>query len=44
MKQDLRISVKDFRRSKNLKIQLACVAFSNSRQFWVRMNGAPLLT
>jgi hypothetical protein len=41
MKADLRISVKDYRRAKNLKIQLLRVPFSTSRQFWVRMNGAP---
>ena len=40
MKADIRISVKDFRRNKNLKIQLVRVPFSTSRQFWVRMNGA----
>jgi len=37
MKADLRISVKDHRRAKNLKIQLLRVPFSTSRQFWVRM-------
>jgi hypothetical protein len=41
MKPDLRISVKDFRRNKNLKIQLVRVPFSGSRQFWVKMNGQP---
>jgi hypothetical protein len=40
MKHDLRISVKDYRRSKNLKIQLAQVSYSSSRQFFVKMNGA----
>jgi hypothetical protein len=39
MKADLRISVKDYSRNKNLKIQLARVPFASSRQFWVRMNG-----
>jgi hypothetical protein len=39
MKADLRISIKDFQRNKNLKIQLARVPFASSRQFWVRMNG-----
>jgi hypothetical protein len=39
MKADLRISVKDFRRNKNLKIQLVRVPFSGNRQFWVKMNG-----
>jgi hypothetical protein len=33
MKADLRISVKDYRRNKNLKIQLVRVPFSVSRQF-----------
>ncbi|HTX22295.1 MAG TPA: hypothetical protein VMD27_10635 [Candidatus Aquilonibacter sp.] len=41
MKPDLRISVKDYRRDKNLKIQLARVSFSSNRHFWVRMNGQP---
>jgi len=41
MKADLRISVKDYSRNKNLKIQLARVPFAHSRQFWVRMNGEP---
>jgi len=41
MKADLRISVKDYSRNKNLKIQLRCVPFSASRQFWVKMNGQP---
>jgi hypothetical protein len=41
MKADLRISVKDYRRNKNLKIQLVRVPFSLSRQFLVRMNGVP---
>jgi hypothetical protein len=39
MKADLRISVKDYHRNKNLKIQLARVPFSHNRQFWVKMNG-----
>jgi hypothetical protein len=39
MKADLRISVKDYRRDKNLKIQLVRVPFSGNRQFWVKMNG-----
>jgi hypothetical protein len=38
MKADLRISVKDYRRNKNLKIQLQRLPFG-SRQFFVRMNG-----
>jgi hypothetical protein len=38
MKADLRISVKDYRRNKNLKIQLVR-PYSTSRQFFVRMNG-----
>ncbi|MGA2786969.1 MAG: hypothetical protein ABSF60_05530 [Verrucomicrobiota bacterium] len=41
MKSDLRISIKDYHRNKNLKIQLVRVPFSASRQFWVRMNGVP---
>ena len=41
MKADLRISVKDYRRNKNLKIQLKRVPFAHNRQFWVRMNGEP---
>jgi len=39
MKPDMRISIKDYRRSKNLKIQLIQLPFSTSRQFWVRMIG-----
>ena len=38
MKADLRISIKDYRRGKNLKILLLQVPFS-PRRFWVRMNG-----
>ena len=38
MKSDLRISVKDQRRNKTLKIELVRVPFG-TRQFWVRMNG-----
>ena len=41
MKADLRISVKDYYRDKNLKIQLARVPYARNRQFWVRMNGQP---
>jgi hypothetical protein len=40
MKADLRISVKDYHRNKNLKILLRRAIFSH-RQFYVRMNGAP---
>ena len=40
MKADLRISIKDFHRNKNLKIQLQRAIFSH-RQFFVRMNGTP---
>lgn len=40
MKCDLRKSVKDYRRGKKLKIQLAQVNISSSRQTFVRMNGA----
>ncbi len=38
MKADLRISIKNFRRGKSLKILLARTPFS-TRQFFVRMNG-----
>ena len=41
MKADLRISVKDYSRHKNLKIQLTRVPLAAARQFWVRMNGQP---
>ncbi len=41
MKADLRMSVKDYRRNKNLKMQLTQVPFAAARQFWVRMNGHP---
>jgi len=41
MKANLRISIKDYHRNKNLKIQLVRLPFSASRQFWVRMNGEP---
>jgi len=40
MKADLRISIKDFHRSKNLKILLFRAVFAQ-RQFYVRMNGTP---
>ena len=40
MKADLRISVKDYHRNKNLKIMLIRAVFSH-RQFYVRMNGSP---
>jgi len=40
MKADLRISVKDYSRNKNLKVLLLRVPFA-SRQFFVRMNGQP---
>ena len=40
MKADLRISIKDFHRNKNLKILLRRAIFSQ-RQFYVRMNGTP---
>jgi hypothetical protein len=39
MKADLRISVKDYRRGKSLKVLLAEVPFAPARQFWVTMNG-----
>jgi hypothetical protein len=41
MKADLRISIKDYHRNKNLKIQLVRACFQASRQFYVRMNGQP---
>jgi len=41
MKANLRISIKDYHRNKNLKFQLVRLPFSASRQFWVRMNGEP---
>jgi len=40
MKADLRISIKDYRRKKNLKILLQRATFTH-RQFYVRMNGTP---
>ena len=40
MKADLRISIKDYRRKKNLKILLFRPPFPG-RQFLVRMNGEP---
>jgi hypothetical protein len=40
MKADLRISIKDHHRKKNLKIRLFRPPFP-CRQFLVRMNGAP---
>ena len=40
MKADLRISIKDDRRNKYLKVLLLHVPFSR-RQFFVRMNGSP---
>jgi len=39
MKPDLRISVKDYRLGKNLKILRYRVPFG-PRKFWVRMNGS----
>ena len=39
MQPDFRISVKDFRRQKTLRVQLLRAPFA--RQFWVRMNGVP---
>ena len=39
-KSDLRISVKDYRRGKNVKIELAQLSYGSSRQFLVKMNGA----
>ena len=40
MKPDLRISIKDYRRAKNLKVQLVRLPFGY-RQFYVQMNGQP---
>jgi hypothetical protein len=40
MKADLRISIKDYHRNKNLKILLFRPPFP-SRQFLVKMNGLP---
>jgi hypothetical protein len=40
MKADLRISIKDYSRNKNLKNLLVRATFTH-RQFLVRMNGAP---
>jgi hypothetical protein len=40
MKADLRISIKDYHRKKNLKIMLFRPPFPG-RQFLVRVNGAP---
>jgi hypothetical protein len=40
MKADLRISIKDYHRRKNLKILLSRTPFT-PRQFFVRMNGRP---
>jgi len=40
MKADLRISIKDSRRNKSLKILLFRTPFS-TRQFFVRMNNQP---
>jgi hypothetical protein len=42
MKAHLQISVKDFQRNKNLKIQLARVPFTRNRQFWGKMDCQPL--
>jgi len=41
MKTRLRISVQDFERNKNLKMQLSRVPFARSHQFCVKMNGQP---
>lgn len=38
-KPDLRVSVKDYRRDKRLKMLRAEVPFASSRQFWLTMNG-----
>ena len=39
IKADLRISIKDYHRNKNLKIQLSRLPYAGKRQFWVKMNG-----
>jgi len=39
-KADLRISINDYRRNKNLKVLLVCAPFAPC-QFYVRMNGIP---
>ena len=39
MEADVRNSVKDFHRNKNLEIQLVRVPFSPSRKGWVSKNG-----
>jgi hypothetical protein len=39
MKYNLRIFIKDYRRNKNLKVQVAR-HYSTTRWFFVRMNGA----
>jgi hypothetical protein len=39
MKPDVRISIKDFRRGKSLRVELRR-PLHTARQFWVRMNGA----
>ena len=41
MKADLRISIKDYHRNKNLKILLRRVPFASTRHFCVHMNGEP---
>jgi hypothetical protein len=40
MKAELRISIKDYRKNKNLKILLFRTPFA-TRQYYVRMNGVP---
>ncbi len=43
MKADRRISVKDYRRGRNLKIELAQVSYGSSLQFLLRTNrGRPV--
>jgi hypothetical protein len=41
MGADLHISVKDYRRNKNLKIQVVRVPYAHNRQVLVRMNDKP---
>jgi len=40
MTADLRISIKDYRKNKNLKILLRRLPYGG-KQFWVTMNGTP---
>ena len=44
MKPDLRMSVKDNRRNKNLKIRLVQFSYSQQCQFWIKLNTEPFRT